>query len=72
MEVSSLEEAKNIDLSRIDFIVSTVKVEIDTVPVFYISPFISDEDLSQIKSYYSKFLLQSEQKLLSGNSSKSI
>lgn len=62
MEISSLEEVEKIDLAKVDFIISTVKIEIDSIPVFYVSPFISEEELLQIKRYYSKFLIQSTEK----------
>ncbi|WP_057764094.1 BglG family transcription antiterminator [Cytobacillus praedii] len=46
---------KSEDLSKVDFIISSVQLEEQTCPVVYVSPLVRDSDLKKIYAYYLKY-----------------
>ena len=46
---------KNEDVSKVDFIISSVKLENASCPVVYVSPIVSDTDLMKIYESYLKY-----------------
>lgn len=60
LEVASAREVKNINLSEVDFIISTVDVEIKNKKVVVVSPLLNDQDMKNISETYNEsFLLSS-------------
>lgn len=61
METSSVDMAMSSDLTQIDFIVSTVPLDIEDKPVITISPLLTAEDVSRISRLYSQKLIGNEE-----------
>lgn len=47
-----LEDLEKIDLKKIDFAVSSIKLKKINIPVFEVSPVITDEEMKSISSFY--------------------
>ncbi len=58
IETASLQKAKQSDLSSIDFIVTTVRIDEQfDKPVIYVSPIMSNDDLKNIMVFYQNLVL---------------
>lgn len=61
METSSVDMAMSSDLTQIDFVVSTVPLDIEGKPVVTISPLLTAGDVSRISRLYSQKLIENEE-----------
>lgn len=60
VEVASVKEAKNINLTEVDFIISTANVDIKNKKVVLVSPLLNDQDIKNISETYNEsFILSS-------------
>lgn len=67
-----LDDLDKIDLSNVDFIVSSVKLENMKVPVFEVSPVITDQEMKEISRFFNENLdknrfLKSSEKIETNN-----
>ncbi|MCH4168302.1 MAG: PRD domain-containing protein [Streptococcaceae bacterium] len=60
IETVSIEKLKTMDLSDVDFIISTVNISPQARPVVQISPMVSTADMKRIMNYYIDLIIDSE------------
>ena len=61
IETASIEKLKNIDLSDVDFIISTVDIPHQEKPIVRISPMVTARDMKRIMNYYIDLIIENEQ-----------
>lgn len=54
VKVASLMQLEYLDLKDIDFVISTLRLELDNLPVIVVSPILTREDKQNIMTYYSE------------------
>lgn len=61
MEVASIREVPQLNLAEIDFIISTVPIDVADKKVIVVSPFLNDQDIKNISEHYHhQFFLSKE------------
>lgn len=61
IETASTNKLKQMDLSDVDFIISTVSIPITEKPVVKISPMVTASDMKKIMNYYIDLIIEREQ-----------
>ncbi|MDN6664743.1 MAG: PTS sugar transporter subunit IIA [Tetragenococcus koreensis] len=62
IETVSTSKLKNMDLSDVDFIISTVSISDNRKPIVTISPMVTAKDMKKIMDYYIDLIIGNEQK----------
>jgi len=60
IETTSIAKLKYLDLSDVDFIISTVDIEESRKPVIRISPMVTTRDMKRIMNYYIDLIIDNE------------
>lgn len=60
IETTSIAKLKHLDLSDVDFIISTVDIEESRKPVVRISPMVTTRDMKRIMNYYIDLIIDNE------------
>lgn len=60
IEIVSIAKLKRLDISEVDFIISTIPIADQRKPVVTISPMVTAEDMKRIMNYYIDFILEAE------------
>lgn len=60
IETTSLLKLKNLDLSDVDFIISTIDIDEPRKPVVRISPMVTTRDMKRIMNYYIDYIIDNE------------
>ncbi|GBD68956.1 hypothetical protein TEHN7118_1762 [Tetragenococcus halophilus subsp. halophilus] len=63
IETVSTSKLKSMDLSDVDFIISTVMISEQRKPVVTISPMVTSKDMKKIMNYYIDLIIYNEQKI---------
>lgn len=63
IETASTSKLKNMDLSNIDFIISTIAINEQRKPVVTISPMVTAQDMKKIMNYYIDLIICNEEKM---------
>lgn len=66
IETTSLSQLSNMDLTEVDFIISTIAIPIIEKPVVKITPMVTAEDMKKIMSYYIDLVIEGERINVSG------
>ncbi|MGX7132069.1 BglG family transcription antiterminator [Enterococcus songbeiensis] len=64
IETASISKLRAMDLSEVDFIISTVDIPENRRPVVRISPMVTSRDMKKIMNYYIDLVINNEQKKL--------
>lgn len=61
LEIASFTQLKYIELSDVDFIISTAHIKIKEIPTVVVSPLLSDTDMQKISNFYNELFILKEQ-----------
>lgn len=61
IEVASINNMLKSDLEKVDFVVSTVPIEVENVPVLIVSPLLSEDDVRHIYKFYNREFVENKE-----------
>ncbi|MEG0732214.1 MAG: PRD domain-containing protein [Vagococcus sp.] len=66
VETISINALKHMDLSEVDFIISTIDISVEGIKVVKISPLVTVDDMKNIMNHYIDLIVENDEKMMQG------
>lgn len=60
IKVVALKQISSIDLEKIDFVISTVHMDVENVPVIVVSPLLNESDMQKVSQFYNSLFISKQ------------